>query len=91
MQTQDMQDQQEPKADPADLALNAINDFDWYMQRANEDVDPREAWRLLTRAELRVSFAMIAEARRQTNYFNSIESWLISIDGRLERIQEPLP
>lgn len=91
MQTQDMQAEKEPKVDPADLALNAINDFDRYMERANDDVDMSEAWRLITRAELRASFAMMAEARRQTRYLNSIESWLISIDGRLERIQEPLP
>jgi hypothetical protein len=80
MQTQ-MQDEQEPKTvDPAQVALDAINDFDRYMQRANDDVEQREAWRLLTRAELRVSFAVIAEARKQTNVLTGIFAKLQAIE-----------
>jgi hypothetical protein len=91
MQTQDMQDQQEPKAaDPAQVALDAINDFDRYMA---EHTVETVVWALAVRAELRVQYALLAEARKQTNYLNSIESWLISIDGRmdprLERIELP--
>lgn len=87
MQTQDMQAEQEPKVDPAQVALNAINDFDRY---AAEHVVESVAWQLAARAELRVQYAQLAEMRKQTAYLNSIESWLLSIDGELDGITEHL-
>lgn len=94
MQTQDMQaeQKQEQRPDPAQVALDAINDFDRYAAAAEGSVES-VAWLLAARAEMRVQYALLAEARKQTAYLNSIESWLISIDGRmdprLERIELP--
>lgn len=93
MQPQDMQAEQtaqEQRPDPAQVALDAINDFDRYV---TEHEVESVAWKLAARAELRTQYAQLVELRRQTHYLNSIESWLISIDGRmdarLERIQLP--
>ena len=81
MQTQDKQAEQtgpEQWPDPAQVALDAIDDFDRYV--AEHDVKS-VGWGLAARAELRVAWAQMAELRKQTVYLNNIESWLIGIDA----------
>lgn len=81
----------EPQADPFDLALAAIDEFD----RSQLPPVPGSGLRITSegrdlykRAMLRIAYAQAAELRKQTAYLNSIESWLISIDSQLEGMQE---
>lgn len=69
MQTQDKQAEQTEKPDPAQVALDAINDFDRHMAESPNDADE---WALAQRANLRVQWAQIAELRRHTNLLTSI-------------------
>jgi hypothetical protein len=78
MQTQDMQDQQELKtADPAQVALDAINDFDAYL---GKDMALDDSWVLYARADLRVQYAQLAETRRHTNLLTGIFAKLQAIE-----------
>lgn len=77
MQTQDMQAEQEQRPDPAQVALDAINDFDRYV--AEHEVEST-AWRLAARAELRVQWAQLAEQRRHTNLLTGILAKLQAIE-----------
>lgn len=71
------------KPDPLALAAKAISSF----QSATEDISDtmrngaQNRWR---EAMLVTAYAQAAELRKQTDFLNSIESWLISIDERLE-------
>lgn len=77
------------QADPLDLALAAIDEFDRSQLPPGSSLRiSAEGRDLYRRAMLRVAFAQVAELRQQTTYLNSIESWLISIDSRLEGMQE---
>lgn len=81
MQAQDGQAEQTAQAqqpDPATVALDAINDFDRYMAEHSSPDD--EAWRLVTRAELRVAWASLAEQRRLTNLLTGILAKLQAIE-----------
>lgn len=69
MQTQDEQAGQGPQRDPAQVALDAINDFDRYV--AEHDVES-VGWGLAARAELRVAWALMVETRKQNNLLTSV-------------------
>lgn len=80
MQTQDGQAEQEQRPDPAQVALDAINDFDRYVAEHPDSPHYQALWDLATRAELRVQWAQMAEQRRQTNLLTSILAKLQAIE-----------
>ena len=63
MNSNNHHDQDRP-ADPLDLALAAIDEFDHYVN--NHEVES-VAWKLAARAELRTAFAQAAELRSIRN------------------------
>lgn len=77
MQTQDKQAEQAQPLDPAQVALDAINDFDRYV--TEHDVES-VGWGLAARAELRVAWAQVVEQRRTNNL-------LINILAKLQAIE----
>ena len=77
MQTQDGQAEQGPQRDPAQVALDAINDFDRYVAELNAESAARE---LAARAELRVAWALMVETRKQNNLLTSVIAKLQAIE-----------
>lgn len=77
---------QHTQPDPLTFVAKALASF----QDATADLSAtvrngaQNRWR---EAMLAIAFAQLAEARKQTAYLNSIESWLIDISGRLEAMQ----